>query len=226
MSHQEAHMARDLFNTIAGVYGWFHRYQMRRFSTILDEHSHQIPLSPMRTVCDVGCGTGALCAVLHLRGLQVTGVEPAVKMLDVARNKVPDVSFITGDAVTGLPFADNSFDLVFTSYVAHGMPPSQRLQLYQELKRIASKAVIVHDYNEKRAILTTIIEFLEQGDYFGFIKRREQEMLQIFPSVEIIPVGKQACWYLCRCDSTHDSTYETEKESNTIEEKELRNSIH
>jgi ubiquinone/menaquinone biosynthesis C-methylase UbiE len=219
-------MAGDLFNTIAGVYGWFHRYQMRRFSAILERHGHEVPLSPMRTVCDVGCGTGALCAVLHLRGLQVTGVDPAHRMLDVAREKVPDVSFIMGDAVTGLPFDDNSFDLVFTSYVAHGMPQHQRMQLYQELMRIAAQAVIVHDYNEKRAILTTIIEFLERGDYFGFIKKREQEMLQIFPSVKIIPVGRQACWYLCHCNLRHENAQETEDEGNTIEEKELGNPIH
>lgn len=198
-------MANELFNSIAGVYGWFHRYQMQRFSEILDTHAERIDLSFMHTVCDVGCGTGALCAVLGNRGLEVTGVDPAQKMLEVARTKVPNerVSFLVGDAVKGLPFADKSFDLVFTSHVAHGMRLEDRKLLYAELMRIAKRAVIVHDYNEKRAVLTTIVEWLEKGDYFGFIKRPKEEMEEVFPSITTIQVGKRACWYVCQCPQ-HD----------------------
>jgi ubiquinone/menaquinone biosynthesis C-methylase UbiE len=197
-------MANELFNSIAQVYGWFHRYQMKRFSEILDAQAEAIDLASMKTVCDVGCGTGALCAVLANRGLVVTGVDPAEKMLAVARTKVPynQVSFIAGDAITGLPFADSSFDLVFTSYVAHGMPEVSRKQLYRELMRIAKRIVIVHDYNEKRAVMTTIIEWLEKGDYFGFIKRPKAEMEELFPSITTIEVGKRAAWYVCRCETT------------------------
>jgi ubiquinone/menaquinone biosynthesis C-methylase UbiE len=197
-------MANELFNSIAQVYGWFHRYQMKRFSEILDAQAEAIDLASMKTVCDVGCGTGALCAVLANRGLVVTGVDPAEKMLAVARTKVPynQVLFIAGDAITGLPFADSSFDLVFTSYVAHGMPEVSRKQLYRELMRIAKRIVIVHDYNEKRAVMTTIIEWLEKGDYFGFIKRPKAEMEELFPSITTIEVGKRAAWYVCRCETT------------------------
>jgi len=35
-------MGNDLFNSIAGVYGWFHRYQMKRFSSILDQHAEAV----------------------------------------------------------------------------------------------------------------------------------------------------------------------------------------
>lgn len=216
-------MANELFNSIAGVYGWFHRYQMRRFSEILDAHEDRIDLSSMRTVCDVGCGTGALCAVLGNRGLEVTGVDPAQRMLEVARRKAPDkrVTFVLGDAVQGLPFEDKSFDLVFTSHVAHGMKQQERRLLYTELMRIARRAVIVHDYNEERAVLTTIVEWLEKGDYFGFIKRPKEEMEEIFPSITAIQVGKRANWYVCHCPSHHQSPDHTGNESDTIEQENL-----
>jgi len=194
-------MGNDLFNSIAGVYGWFHRYQMKRFSSILDQHAEAVGLSSIRTICDVGCGTGALCAVLAERGFAVTGVDPAEKMLEVAKRKSvsPNVEFLQADALEGLPFVDDRFDLVFTSYVAHGMDSAKRKRLYAELMRVASRAVIVHDYNEERAVLTTCIEWLEKGDYFGFIKRPKAEMEEVFPSIEAIRVGKRACWYVCRC---------------------------
>jgi len=174
---------------------------MKRFAQILKTHANRIPLSSMKTVCDVGCGTGALCAVLAARGLEVTGVDPAIRMLEVAKRKVKNthVSFVLGDAVEGLPFADASFDVVFTSHVAHGMNKEKRHSFYLELMRIASQAVIIHDYNEERAITTTIIEWLEKGDYFGFIKNPQKEMEEVFPTIVPINVGRQACWYVCHC---------------------------
>lgn len=211
-------MANGLFNSIAGVYGWFHRYQMRRFSDILDAHADRIELSSMQTVCDVGCGTGALCAVLADRSLEVTGVDPATRMLEVARSKVRSehVRFIEGDAVAGLPFESDSFDVVFTSYVAHGMPKDDRRRLYGELMRIAKRAVIVHDYNEERAVLTTIIEWLEKGDYFGFIKRPKEEMEEVFPAITTIQVGKRACWYICHCPLEHQVSDHSRDKGQTV----------
>ena len=210
-------MARDLFNSIARVYGLFHRYQMKRFSRILDVHGELADLASMRTICDVGCGTGALCTVLSRRGFVVTGVDPAHRMIDIARAKAgaQNVQFLVADALEGLPFPDSSFDLVFTSYVAHGMPLAARKQLYAELMRIASRAVIVHDYNERRALLTTIMEWLERGDYFGFIKRPKEEMEEVFPSMDAVQVGKRATWYICHCihATSMDKSSPTQKET-------------
>jgi SAM-dependent methyltransferase len=58
----------------------------------------------VRTVLDVGCGTGTLACLLAARGLEVVAVDPAGASLDVARTK-PDaewVRWLHGDA-TDLP---------------------------------------------------------------------------------------------------------------------------
>ncbi|WP_304502249.1 bifunctional 2-polyprenyl-6-hydroxyphenol methylase/3-demethylubiquinol 3-O-methyltransferase UbiG [Brachybacterium sp. FME24] len=53
-----------------------------------------------RTVVDVGCGTGALAVRLAAAGLTVTGVDPALASLDVARTKpaADQVRWIHGTA--------------------------------------------------------------------------------------------------------------------------------
>jgi SAM-dependent methyltransferase len=58
----------------------------------------------VRSVVDIGCGTGALAVRLALAGLDVTGVDPAEASLVVARGKpgADRVRWILGDA-TGLP---------------------------------------------------------------------------------------------------------------------------
>jgi SAM-dependent methyltransferase len=55
-----------------------------------------------RTVLDVGCGTGTFACMLAARGLEVTGVDPALASLDVARAKpgAGAVRWLHGDATT------------------------------------------------------------------------------------------------------------------------------
>src|SRR3954468_15015641 len=55
-----------------------------------------------RSILDVGCGTGTFALLLAARGLDVTGVDPAVASLDVARGKpgADAVRWVHGDAST------------------------------------------------------------------------------------------------------------------------------
>src|SRR5690606_2390323 len=67
---------------------------------------------PPRSVLDLGCGTGRLALQLARAGHRVTGVDPAVRMLEVARQNDLDgrVEWLEGDARS---FSlDSTFDLV------------------------------------------------------------------------------------------------------------------
>ena len=50
-----------------------------------------------RSVLDAGCGTGRVAIELARRGMDVVGVDLDASMLDVARNKRPDLTWIRGD---------------------------------------------------------------------------------------------------------------------------------
>ena len=58
-----------------------------------------------RSVLDIGCGTGTFACRLAQRGLDVTGVDPAVASLDVARGKpgADRVRWVAGDATAAPP---------------------------------------------------------------------------------------------------------------------------
>jgi ubiquinone/menaquinone biosynthesis C-methylase UbiE len=188
-----------LFNTIAPVYGLFYNWQKKRSFEVFEKARGTLDLSCYDSIIDVGCGTGALCAVLSDRGLEVTGVDPAEKMLGIAKRKAGNrsIRFETGNVLEILPFDDKSFDIAIASYVAHGMGGKERRAMYEEMSRIARHRIIIYDYNQKKSILTTFVEWLEKGDYPNFIKNVENEMRRIFPQVDVIQVTRQANWYIC-----------------------------
>ncbi len=191
--------AEKIFNGIAPVYKLFFNFQVKYYQKILKEVDPQYSPLQYKTVVDVGCGTGALCYVLNSLGMSVTGVDHAAKMLAVADKRLKGTStkLILASALEPIPLPDKSFDVAISSYTVHGMEKEERKQMYQEMARLAKHQVIFHDYNEKRSLVSDILETLEGGNYFDFIKNPKGEMEQYFREVQVLNVGSRAAWYIC-----------------------------
>jgi ubiquinone/menaquinone biosynthesis C-methylase UbiE len=103
-------------------------------------------LPPARTL-DVGCGTGFLTQ--HLGG-EVVGLDQSEAMLEIARERVPWVGFVRGDALD-MPFADGSFDRVFASNFYGLLRDPERARFLDEVRRVAGELVLVEptpDFSE------------------------------------------------------------------------------
>lgn len=196
-----------LFNIIAPIYGLFYNSQKKRFNKIINKIQEELSILKYREIIDIGCGTGALCSVLNKKGMKVTGIDPAKNMLEIAKNKPEnkDINFIQANALKKLPFQNKSFDIAIASYVAHGLKTNERKQMYAEMSRVAKEFVIIYDYNDNRGMLTNVIEWLEGGNYFNFIKNAELEMKDCllemklcFSDVHIVNVDIRANWYICK----------------------------
>jgi ubiquinone/menaquinone biosynthesis C-methylase UbiE len=70
-------------------------------------------------VLDVGCGTGNATLLAAARGARVMGIDPATRLLRVARERAAvtqlDATFVAGEAAS-LPIADASIDLVLSVF--------------------------------------------------------------------------------------------------------------
>ncbi|KJR46436.1 SAM-dependent methyltransferase [Desulfosporosinus sp. I2] len=112
-----------IFNLIAPVYNRFFRGQVRNYRSILDQYEGLLNIPPGGRVLDIGCGTGAFISCFAERGYQAVGVDFSAQMLKAAkkstRGKV--IEFVQGDATQGLDLPNKNFDLVFSSYVLHGL---------------------------------------------------------------------------------------------------------
>jgi SAM-dependent methyltransferase len=66
-------------------------------------------LSGGERVLDVACGTGNAALVAHEGGAGVAGIDMSPRLVEVARERVPQGTFLVADA-TDLPYQDGEFD--------------------------------------------------------------------------------------------------------------------
>jgi len=194
MNRRERH-AR-LFHSIALPYSWFFAGQARAYAESFDRGRGRLPDPAGKTALDLGCGTGAFSLALREEGWKVQGIDVAAAMVGQARKRGLECGI--GDVLEGLGFPDASFDLVSAAYVAHGLAPEDRPALYRETRRLAKELVLFHDFNSRRSLGVELLEWLERSDYRNFILNGKKEMEAHFARVEVLEVGPQAAWYLCR----------------------------
>ena len=133
-----------------------------------------------RRVLDIGCGTGTFAILLATRGFEVTGVDPALASLDVARAKPGGdrVSWIHGDA-TSLP------------------------TLQVELATMtANVAQAIVEHADWAATLGGIYDALRPGGYLVFETRdparrawQEWNRAESYHVVEIDGIGAVESWH-------------------------------
>ena len=94
---------------------------------------------PAKATLDVACGTGFLSR--HLSG-DVTLFDQSERMLAIARARLPGWAAVRGDALR-LPFADDSFDRVFTAHFYGHLEQRERQPFLTEARRVAPELVLV-----------------------------------------------------------------------------------
>jgi SAM-dependent methyltransferase len=80
---------------------------------------------PGERVLDLGCGTGNVSALAARAGAQAVGIDPATRLVEVARERVPEAEFVVGGA-EDLPFDDASFDCVLSIFAVIFAPDVER----------------------------------------------------------------------------------------------------
>jgi SAM-dependent methyltransferase len=99
----------------AGRYEEIARQLLPAARVLVDEAA----LDAGERVVDVGCGTGNAALLAAERGALVTGVDPAGRLLDVARGfageRGLDAEFVEGDAAN-IPLGDGDADVVLSVF--------------------------------------------------------------------------------------------------------------
>jgi len=109
----------------------------------------QAALSPGQRVLEVGCGTGTLLVMLKQKHpqVEVVGLDPDPKALERARSKAArsgvSVQFDQGYG-DQLPYADATFDRVFSSFMFHHLPSEEKAGMLHAVRRVLKSGGELH----------------------------------------------------------------------------------
>jgi len=106
---------------------------------VLDEIESETGPSPRRHALDFGCGAGRLSQALGDRFEQVTGVDIAASMIELARKfnrHGSRVRYILNEQPNLSLFDDDSFDWIYTSLVLQHMAPEYAKGYLREMIRV------------------------------------------------------------------------------------------
>jgi len=84
-------------------------------------------------VLEFGSGPGHIAAALAETGADVAGIDFSASMIEVAKARYPDLEFREADAES-LPFDDESFDAVVSSFVVHHLARPETV--FREVRRV------------------------------------------------------------------------------------------
>ncbi len=96
-------------------------------------------LTPGADVIDIASGTGLVAAELVSRACSVTGIDISAAMCVKARERVPNATFVVGNA-EALPFMDGSFDAAACAQSFHWF---DQQRAFTELTRVVRPGGIV-----------------------------------------------------------------------------------
>ena len=95
------------------------------------------------SVLDVGTGSGVFAEAFMKQGLQATGIDINPEMIAAVKTILPGAAFQVARAEE-LPFAGETFDLVFMGHVLH--ETDRPVTALKEALRVARKRVIILEW--------------------------------------------------------------------------------
>jgi ubiquinone/menaquinone biosynthesis C-methylase UbiE len=111
---------------------------------------------PTGTVLDAACGTGRYAAYLVARGHRVVGVDSSPEMLDRARARVPEATFVRGD-LHRLPLTDGAVDVVVCALALVHVPSVAPVMA--EFARVLRPGghVVISDVHHELVLLGSVV---------------------------------------------------------------------
>lgn len=200
----------DMFNHIAGKYDFLNH----TLSLGIDKGWRKKAIAEIgkihpKTILDVATGTGDLAiAAAKLNPDKITGIDIAVQMLEVGREKLKEkgldklISLQQGDS-EALPFADNHFDAITCAYGVRNFENLEAgLKEMCRVMRPGGKLAILEFSHPKKFPVKQVYRL-----YFKYIlptlgrlvSKHDTAYSYLPESVMAFPEGKRFCEILAEC---------------------------
>ena len=134
--------------------------------------------NPVRTILDLGCGTGGHSLILAERGYKVTGIDLSQEMLEIARKKAKErelnIEFIEGD-IRNMEL-NQKFDAVISMFavISYQITNEDLIFTFKAaLKHLKKKGLFIFDAWFGPAVLTQ-----KPSDRFKVIEKNNERIIR------------------------------------------------
>jgi len=159
----------------------------------------QAALVPGQRVLEIGCGTGDL--LMRVKRLfptcDVVGLDPDPKALARARKKAEraGLEIRLEEGFAGhLPFADASFDRVFSSFMLHHLTHPEKVEALREVHRVLRRDGGVHilDFGDAAGVHDLVARLFFSGERGrDNLEGRIPELLRAARFEQVAEVGRR-----------------------------------
>lgn len=128
MNSAEFDLWADGYDVSVGLSDENDTYPFAGYKAILNLIYREVLTREAPEVLDVGFGTGTLTARLWQRGCRITGLDFSPRMIELAREKMPDAELYQWDFSCGLPpqLGGRRFDFIVATYSLHHLTDEEK----------------------------------------------------------------------------------------------------
>lgn len=110
-------------------------YPFAGYKNVLNNIYRRIRKVDCAKVLDIGFGTGVLTTKLYNAGCKITGIDFSDKMIEIAKEKMPNAELIKWDFSNGLPdeIKNKKFDFIISTYAIHHVSDKMKVEILNEL---------------------------------------------------------------------------------------------
>ena len=152
---------KNMFNKIAPKYDFNNNVISLGLHKIIKKKAiKELCIKNNMRILDECCGTGDIAADLRKRNkyVDITGIDFSEKMIEIARKKHPDITFLEGSC-THLPFLNNSFDIITMAFGLRNIE-DYKTSIKESFRVLEDGGQFLHlDFGEKN-IFSKIFDYI------------------------------------------------------------------
>jgi len=147
----------DNYDKTVGISDNDNTYPFAGYKKILNEIYNCILKKSFKNILDIGFGTGTLTTKLYEKGFNIYGQDFSNKMVELAKNKMPNSELFKGDFSKGLVegLKSQKYDSIIATYSLHHLTDKDKVKFIKELVGLL---------NENGVIYIGDVAFATRGD--------------------------------------------------------------
>lgn len=136
----------DNYDKTVGISDEDNTYPFAGYKKILNEIYNDVLKNSCETVLDIGFGTATLTAKLYEKGCQIYGQDFSDKMIELAKNKMPNSKLFKGDFSKGLAkeLKEQKYDAIVATYSLHHLEDEEKITFIKELLSLLNENAVIY----------------------------------------------------------------------------------